>query len=46
MIRLPARHSANYGFVNRVGLSPLDMALGLDKEDPEPLGDLALSRVF
>jgi hypothetical protein len=40
----------NHGVANRQGMEPLDKTLGLDgltvtvtKEDPKPLGDLALN---
>jgi hypothetical protein len=32
----------NHGAANRQGMEPLDKALGLEKEAPKPLGDLAL----
>jgi hypothetical protein len=32
----------NHGVANRQGMEPLDKALGLEKEAPKPLGDLAL----
>jgi hypothetical protein len=37
-------HSLHHGEANRVGMEPLDRALGLEKEAPIPLGDLGLSR--
>jgi hypothetical protein len=36
-------HSVNHGAANRVGMEPLDKVLGLEKEAPVPLGDLALN---
>ena len=43
----------NHGVANRAGMEPLDKTLGLDgltvtvtKEDPKPLGDLALDLEF
>jgi len=32
----------NHGAANRKGMEPLDKALGLDRETPTPLADLAL----
>jgi hypothetical protein len=36
-------HSQFHGVANRVGMEPLDKALGLEKEAPVPLRDLALN---
>jgi hypothetical protein len=37
-------HSQFHGVANRVGMKPLDKALGLSKTGTETLGDLGLTR--